>query len=183
MKKVIAVLTVAVLFSALVLPGTALAVKGNSGKSTAPGQIKKESAEKPEVRGKSDKLGDVAVEQDGSDGEVKANKRMQVQASEEGSETAEPKKTGIANAFSRIERNLVRAQDKVLAGTKKMLPPGLVRVYEKFLGWLGLSPEDSILNDWADPGADGVDEPDGSEEDTQTPDPRDGSSEDTTTVL
>ncbi|MCL4553861.1 MAG: hypothetical protein M1617_07200 [Actinobacteria bacterium] len=71
------------------------------------------------------------------------------------------KLTGLANALSRIQRNIERAEAKVAAGQKEQVPPGLLRVLEKFLAWLGLAPVDPA------PPADPVDPtPDPSEEPT-----------------
>ncbi|MDO9557799.1 MAG: hypothetical protein Q7J82_09555 [Coriobacteriia bacterium] len=148
MKKMIAVLTTVVLLSVLVVPGTALAAKGGNDKvkNTPPGQAKKEAPVDP------DAVADVPTEDTsadvvGSEKHFKKVHREQVRVSEEGSATVEPKKTGIANALSRIEVNLERAQQKVLDGTKKALPPGLVRVYEKFMSWLGMTPDESTPDD------------------------------------
>ncbi len=45
---------------------------------------------------------------------------------------------GIAVAFSRITSNLEKSLDKMAAGKKKQLPPGLIRVWNKFASWLGV---------------------------------------------
>jgi len=45
---------------------------------------------------------------------------------------------GVSNAFVRITGNLEKSVAKVTAGTKKRVPPGLVRVWLKFATWLGI---------------------------------------------
>lgn len=45
---------------------------------------------------------------------------------------------GIENALTRIQANILRAEDRVAAGTMRFVPPGLLRVLDKFMGWLGL---------------------------------------------
>ena len=55
--------------------------------------------------------------------------------------SATPKLTGIANALSRIQRNLARMQAQIDSGQRAALPAGLVAVAQKFMSWLGLSPE------------------------------------------
>lgn len=54
--------------------------------------------------------------------------------------TSAPKLTGIANALSRIQRNLARMQAQIDAGQRTELPAGLVSVLSKFLAWLGIPP-------------------------------------------
>ncbi len=82
---------------------------------------------------------------------------------------------GIAGALSRIQANIAKAEAKVLAGTKKQVPPGLLRVLAKFMGWLGIVPEEPPADDGPVPD-DGLPgelptEPDGSELQTGTVDP------------
>ena len=47
---------------------------------------------------------------------------------------------GVSRAFSRITANLEKSLAKVADGRKKQLPPGLLRVWLKFAGWLGVDP-------------------------------------------
>ena len=44
---------------------------------------------------------------------------------------------GITNALTRIETTFLRMKADVDAGLRKQIPPGLLRVFEKFFGWLG----------------------------------------------
>lgn len=82
-------------------------------------------------------------------------------------ETVEPeRKTGIENALSRIQANIARAEAKVAAGQKEQVPPGLLRVVEKFLAWLGLTPVDPAP---ADPGT--PEDPNGADETTPSVEP------------
>jgi hypothetical protein len=43
---------------------------------------------------------------------------------------------GITNALTRIEATFLRMKADVDSGLRKKLPPGLLRVFEKFFGWL-----------------------------------------------
>lgn len=45
---------------------------------------------------------------------------------------------GIANALSNITRNIEKALAGIADGTRKQVPPGLIRVWQKFAGWLGI---------------------------------------------
>lgn len=47
---------------------------------------------------------------------------------------------GIENALASITRNLEKSLAKIADGKKKQLPPGLVRVWQKFASWLGIDP-------------------------------------------
>lgn len=74
---------------------------------------------------------------------------------------------GIGNAFTRITSNIEKALAKIEAGTKTQVPPGLIRVWLKFAGWLGI--DASTM-----PGAESVpptDEPTGTVEPTPTVEP------------
>jgi len=95
---------------------------------------------------------------------------------------APAKLTGIANALSRILASIERAEARVAEGKKSAVPPGLLKVLAKFMGWLGIEPE-------PEPGSDpvgedpAIEEPtEGSEEETGTLLPETGSEEDTDTV-
>lgn len=82
-------------------------------------------------------------------------------------ETVEPeRKTGIENALSRIQANIARAEGKVAAGQKEQVPPGLLRVLEKFLAWLGLTAVDPVPADPVTP-----EDPNGSDETTPSVEP------------
>jgi hypothetical protein len=94
----------------------------------------------------------------------------------DGDPEAPAKLTGIANALSRIMANIERAEARVAAGEKSQVPPGLLKVLSKFLGWLGIDGE-------LEPGSGEPEMPDnGSDEETSTPLPDNGSEEDTTTI-
>ncbi len=47
---------------------------------------------------------------------------------------------GVANAMVHITANIEKALAKIAAGTKTQVPPGLMRVWLKFAGWLGIDP-------------------------------------------
>lgn len=88
----------------------------------------------------------------------------------------EPRPRGVENALGRILANIERAEARVEAGQRTSVPPGLLRVAAKFLGWLGID---------ADDGPDAPDDTNGtgpSDEETGTVDPPDGSDEETSTV-
>ncbi len=46
----------------------------------------------------------------------------------------------VSNAFSRITSNIEKSLAKIADGRKKQVPPGLIRVWLKFAGWLGVDP-------------------------------------------
>jgi hypothetical protein len=97
---------------------------------------------------------------------------MAASASPEPSSTVHPGRRGIDNALSRIERNMTRAQTRVAEGTMERVPPGLLRVLQKFLGWLGLQPAPDDSGDPDD--GDAAETPpadDGSTEESSTPEP------------
>lgn len=81
-----------------------------------------------------------------------------------------PGAKGLANALGRIQANIAKAEAKIAAGTKKQIPPGLLKALAKFMGWLGIVPDDPGLPDdsASDPPADPGD---GSENETLTPIP------------
>ncbi|MBS3956471.1 MAG: hypothetical protein KGZ40_02935 [Clostridiales bacterium] len=90
--------------------------------------------------------------------------------------TGSGKRHGIENALSRILINIERAEAQIEAGTRSYVPPGLLRVMAKFLGWLGLdAAPDPGSGDPAPevPGepADGGDGDGGSVDDTPTVEP------------
>lgn len=158
--------------------------KGNgNGRATAPGQAKKAtvseaaasvqsepSVEAPDVSavpGKGlgrMKDGRVPGSQAASETAM-ARERGRAQESDEASETAGQERNGIANALDRIQANIDKAETKVAEGSKKQVPPGLLKVLAKFMGWLGIDAEQP--GDPVDPG----DEFDGSGEETPTPEP------------
>jgi hypothetical protein len=74
----------------------------------------------------------------------------------------EAKLTGIANALSRLQANLARKQADLDAGKRSHLPMGLQKAIEKFMGWLGITPEEPPV-DVVEPG-----------EGDEVPDPGDG---------
>lgn len=193
MKRFLAVLIGALLVTSLALPATALAAKGGNGngngRDDAPGQQRKVPIEQTEVtpglesattheedttgsgngRAKGrPPVADAHASENGSD-TVMARDRERARESLEDSATTKPARTGIANAFDRISANLARAEARVASGDATALPPGLVRVFEKFLGWLGLAPDDTPADE-TDTGQD-TEEPPGSDEATVTPAP------------
>lgn len=193
MRRMLAVLLSSLLVASLACPAVALAAKGNAdsarGKSQAPGQARKAQEQPYDSEGETDAspgtrakdkakkaagVSDARASEDDT-GTAQVKDRTRTRNAEESSDTVEPKRTGIANALSRIQANIARAEAKVAAGTKSQLPPGLLRVMDKFLSWLGLSPDTPS----EEPG-DGTDQPEDSAEESATPVP-DGSFEPTPT--
>ena len=116
-----------------------------------------------------------------ADKAVRATERVQDRSEEatgtvdgDGDGPPAEKRTGIENALSRILANIERAEARVESGRGSKVPPGLLKVAAKFLGWLGIDADDGI----------GTDDPngDGSSEETGTVSPPGGSGEDTMTV-
>ena len=77
-------------------------------------------------------------------------KRHRAPASEEASGVDEPDESVEATKpawsgdstptpFARITANIQKSMAKVANGTKKQIPPGLMRVWLKFAGWLGVT--------------------------------------------
>lgn len=194
MKKLVAIILCVVLAAMLVVPA-AFAGEGQSqgkGKESAPGQQKKaedaedEAAAKKEAKDKGSKAEESEEVTGDAEGKGKAKGKSEDKGKNQGAEkgkgsedasgtpkrskeesgTTERKRTGIENAFDRISANIAKAEQKVADGTKKQVPPGLLNVYEKFLGWLGLA--DAVEGGEAD--GDGS----GSGESTQTPEPDEG---------
>lgn len=154
------VLACAALLVALVLPAIALAKgHGRGNGRMAPGQAKKQRAASAENtpgrtghskaakslvhRSKKAKVSHGKAAKAGKVGAAAAI----VAASDEPSGGVDPSETvgpihvgrGVPNAFSHITRNIEKAMAKVAAGTKKQVPPGLMRVWMKFAGWLGVT--------------------------------------------
>lgn len=193
MKRFLSVLTSALLITSLALPATAFAAKGGNangaGRDHAPGQQRNTPAEQIEVTPDHDLATTQEEDTTGSgNGQAKGRPqaagahasengtdtatgrdRVRERESDEGSATTKPARTGIANALDRISANLARHEARVASGDANALPPGLVRVLEKFLGWLGLAPDDAPADD-PDTGQ-GTEEPPGSDEATVTPAP------------
>lgn len=194
MKRSLAILASALLVASLAFPAAALAAKGGNGsargKDQAPGQARRADTNPldenaavdagPGNRGNGsakEKPGqtDAHASEDGTE-TAKVKDRTRTRNAEESSDTIEPKRTGIANALSRIQANIAKAEAKVAAGTKSHVPTGLLRVADKFLMWLGLTPDTPPVAPGDDP-----DLPEDSAETSDTPVPDDGSTEPTPT--
>jgi hypothetical protein len=162
----------------------------------APATDSKEAGKAEKAAGKADKAASKAEEKAAksaakaerkSSGAAAASVDESDTPSVDESATPEPeapaKLTGIANALSRIMANIERAEAKVAAGEKSQVPPGLLKVMAKFLGWLGIEAEPEL--DTEEPGSEepGLTDPgEGSDEETSTPIPDEGSEEDTVTI-
>lgn len=142
MSKKFSVLIMFVLVCVLAMPAVVVA-KGQKGGGKGAG-----AAASKEARGKA---AEKAEDKAAAKAEKRAAKqeRKQARSSEaSGAEVPETEefdpietgKPGVAGAMVRITSNLERALDKVAAGTKKQLPPGLVKVWNKFAVWLGIDP-------------------------------------------
>lgn len=199
MQRIVSLLALVALGASLLVPVAVFAQGPPEGKgpsATPPGlQKKAERAVEPDTSEQGDrdekrvdKAEQKAEKAEGkverkagaaADKDAKRAVREQARAVEE-TETPEPgttladgKQTGIANALSRIMRNIERAEARVESGQKSQVPPGLLRVMSKFFGWLGIDPGTQS------PPPDPLD---GSSEDTSTVLPDDGSDEDTSTL-
>jgi hypothetical protein len=149
---------------------------------SAPADKAAKKAEKQEAKAeKAAEKAAVKAERKGShEGPVAAMVAASEESETPAPETEEPaepaKLTGIANALSRIMANIERAEARVAAGEKSAVPPGLLKVLAKFMGWLGIDVE-------PDPEPGMTDPTEGSEEETGTPVPGEGSEEETGTLL
>ncbi len=187
MKRTLALIVAFAVAFTFVLPSIALADKGGvpnekSGK-TAPAPDEEGDAVRP---GKPDKAAKPEKgPKDEPPGKAK-QKAKELEGSEDGSATVEPERdrdrdqdrSGIENALSHLETNLARMQADLDAGLRKQLPPGLVKVIEKFMSWLGIG------TDGEEPPAgpdDGLEDDEGSVEETGTVEPT-STVEPTTTV-
>lgn len=135
MNKKLSIVIALVLAFALSMPAVALAKGPKSGKGKPAASSHQEARDK-------------AAEKAAKKAAKQARKEARsAEASEEAEapevEPFEPIETGnrnVAGAMVRITSNLERALSKVAEGTKKQLPPGLVRVWQKFAAWLGIDP-------------------------------------------
>ena len=148
MKKTLSIALVLALVLALSVPALAFAgkggVKGPSNGSRAAERASAASADDGQapVNGKKSpkapKKGAHEAPDEAPDTDV-------ADASSETSVPMSPgKRKGITNALSRITATLERMQADLDAGLRKQLPPGLVRVMEKFMGWLGESADGDL---------------------------------------
>jgi hypothetical protein len=165
---------VAVLVVAMAVPSVAFAKKGGvpaSMRGRGHGVVAASDSEAADVTqpGKNEK-----VPKAGKKGKAIARPVDPAEQSEEASAggeapVREQKRTGIANALERLQRNLARMQAQLDAGQRTSLPLGLQRVIAKFMGWLGLGGEDPE----APPAEDGdaSEEPTGTVEPTSTVEP------------
>lgn len=150
MKKLLTILLATALIGALAAPSVALAKGGNShGRNTSSHGKKfaaQASAETTPVTKAERKAAKTAARIQRKAAKVAAKTaRKAARPSVEGSESVEPTESvessvgaGIPNAFARITSNLEKSLAKIAAGKKAQLPPGLVSVWQKFAGWLGI---------------------------------------------
>lgn len=82
---------------------------------------------------------------------------------------------GIENALARIRHNVAKAEQRMADGEASQVPPGLLRVMEKFMAWLGLAPgSDAAHDDESTDDGGGSQETSGSVEPSLTPGPDGG---------
>lgn len=175
MKRTITTLLIFTLALTLLLPASALAKRGGvpaspSGKGAAAAQdsngrgpvqkVDDVEAVKPTPPGHEKR--DVRGSEEEAPGDGVTEQKRERVRTEESSATPEPKRTGIENALSRLQRNLERMQSDLDAGKRTSLPAGLQGVIARFMAWLGIEVEE--------PGG-GVDDGDGSVEPTGTVEP------------
>lgn len=184
MNRTLISLVCVLLVALLVLPAVAYATPGNGkGNGKAASGIEESGVAqgkgKAKGKDKSWKGGHALEEEAGDPGGTE-----EPEDGEEPEPSAEDESgplSGIANALSRIQANIAKAEAKVEAGTKRQVPPGLLKVMAKFMAWLGIAPEEPDVPE--DPAPEEPDEPgdDDSEVPTGTvepdPIPEDGAPE------
>lgn len=150
MKKLLATVLAVALIGVLAAPSIALAKGGNghgrSGSSHGKKFAAQASSETTPVTKADRKAAKKAARLERKAAKVAAKAaRKAAKPSVEGSESIEPSESvessvgaGIPNAFSRITSNLEKSLAKIAAGKMTQLPPGLVNVWQKFAGWLGI---------------------------------------------
>ncbi len=182
MKRYLAAILSVGLAVAMLVPAAAFAGRGIG--KVPPGQAKKAAAvSSAEATEDGVDVGELPGKKTGkADKADKVKGKSEWAGSEEASGTPERSheesgttvrvRAGIENALAHVEANIAKAEAKVADGTKKQVPPGLLKVAAKFMSWLGIEIEVPVVDPVDDP-FDG----DGSGEDTMTPDPSDGTSE------
>ncbi len=178
MKRSVLVVAGVALTAALLMPGMAVAGNGRAPDS-APGKAKQAAratqTDPAKAAGKEARAAAKVLKRSGaasidSTGSDEPTGSAEPTASAEPTQAPRPGAKGRENALSRIQANIAKAEAKIAAGTKKQIPPGLLKVLAKFLGWLGIAPGDPGLPD--DLPADSPQNPgDGSDNETSTPDP------------
>ncbi len=146
MKRSLYFILAVVLITALMSPTLAFAGKGNAG-GTDKAAKATSASDASEKAVKQDKTEAKAAKSDAK-AERKGDKAPQQRGEGAESEDATPHASveatrvapGKLNAFARITANLEKSVAKIADGTKTQLPPGLVRVWLKFAGWLGIDP-------------------------------------------
>lgn len=156
MKRLLTFTLVFALVLALALPAAAFAKKGGvpaNGKGhsaavapssdTAP-DVKDNGKGKDKIKAAGDELAGEELEGDEPADDVEA---PDVEDGDEASDEPTEKLTGIANALSRLQRNLARKQAQFEAGKGGGLPAGLQSTIAKFMSWLGMDPADEVEGD------------------------------------
>lgn len=146
MKRMLTLTLILTLVLALAMPAAAFAKRGGvpaNGKDNGRGAIRSGEVDADEPSDKPGKDKDGKKDKSDADDLVEGVE-LEVEGEEavEGDEVveAEEKLTGIANALSRLQRNLARKQAAFDAGTAKGLPAGLQATIAKFMSWLGIDP-------------------------------------------
>ena len=154
MRRLLFITICALLMVTLCAPA---AFAGNGkGRESAPGQAKKSDVPAVETsaeetssanpgnsgRGKAKGHDDSKDNANGQSGEATGTATRSKNAS--GTEQSVRERQGIGNAADRIASNIAKAEKAVEDGKKKQVPPGLQKVLEKFLGWLGVTPEPDV---------------------------------------
>lgn len=143
MKKTLSIALVLMLIAALATPAVAFAAKGGKGskgaeRAAAAREAKGSEAGRAEAPGQAKKQLKAQKKDKAPAASEAASETPDGDASAEETVTMSPgKQKGITNALTRIHANLTRMQADVDAGLRTQLPPGLLRVFEKFFGWLG----------------------------------------------
>lgn len=151
MKKTLMLATCVALAAILALPASALGRPGKGKGNGRAGGVSMASTGTPAPwashgKGNGGRGGRWSVTATGTAKPGRRLGRLGVTRTPEASESVIPSRSvlssgaagGIGNALTSIQANIAKAQAKVAAGTKKRVPPGLLRVLAKFMAWLGL---------------------------------------------
>jgi hypothetical protein len=158
------------LIAALATPAVAFAAKGGKGaeQAAAARGAKGGTADRGQAPGQAKKQLKAQKREMAPEASEAASNTPDGDESTEGTITMSPgKQKGITNAFTRVHANLVRMQERVEAGLRKQLPPGLLRVFEKLFSWLGDSAPE-LETPWISPESTSTVVPTGTVEPTET---------------
>lgn len=157
MKRLTAMVLALALVSAIVGPVAASAGPGKSGQRERPAAAGQKSAEKQARKTERDAEKAVKRQSKQVRKAERAQERAAAKAEREQARGTEPSASAdvtpsvaasssvdttpaVSNAFGRITANIEKSLAKIADGRKTRVPPGLIRVWLKFAGWLGVDP-------------------------------------------